>query len=92
MSNSSFAAAVLSIQRMTTAMLTRLGGKLDVTGTATAARRLSTARKIQGVDFDGTGDIDLGLKSMGKRNVFISTASPTSADGADGDIWLTYLP
>lgn len=31
---------------------------------------------------------DANLKSMGRRNVFISTAAPTAADGADGDIWL----
>ena len=24
------------------------------------------------------------------RNVFLSTASPTSSDGANGDIWIVY--
>lgn len=33
---------------------------------------------------------DANLKTMGRRNVFISTAAPTAADGVDGDIWLQY--
>lgn len=31
-----------------------------------------------------------GLKSMGKRDVTISTAAPSSSAGAIGDIWLRY--
>ena len=26
------------------------------------------------------------------RNIFASTSAPQSTDGADGDIWLQYLP
>lgn len=33
---------------------------------------------------------NLGIGSMATRNVTISTAAPSSSDGADGDIWLQY--
>lgn len=41
------------------------GGKAVSAGTADAAAKLSTARKIAGVAFDGTGDISLGPGNVG---------------------------
>lgn len=34
---------------------------------------------------------NLGVKSMGTRDVYISTAAPSSGTGVDGDIWLQYV-
>lgn len=34
---------------------------------------------------------NLGVKSMGTRDVFISTAAPTNSTGVDGDIWIQYV-
>lgn len=44
---------------VSTAQQTALDLKLDKTATAAAATKLATARKINGVDFDGTADITL---------------------------------
>jgi hypothetical protein len=29
-----------------------------------------------------------GLKNAAFRDIFVSTAAPTAADGANGDLWL----
>ncbi|MCW2482220.1 hypothetical protein J5224_24370, partial [Candidatus Symbiopectobacterium sp. NZEC135] len=40
-------------------------GALPTGGTAVAATKLATARKINGVAFDGTGDINLSSANIG---------------------------
>lgn len=44
-------------------------GALPAGGTAVAASKLATARKIAGVEFDGTKDINLNNSSVGLGNV-----------------------
>lgn len=34
----------------------------------------------------------IAIGTMGQRDVHISTSAPTSGDGADGDIWIRYVP
>ncbi len=44
-------------------------GALSITGTAAAATKLATARKISGVDFDGTKDITLPFINTTDTNI-----------------------
>jgi hypothetical protein len=48
------------------AQITSLGNdKLDKTATAASATKLATARKINGLDFDGSGDISISAPANG---------------------------
>lgn len=58
-------------------------GALAVGGVAESAKKLSVARLINGVSFDGTNNIDLGLGEASKLNVASNgdmQASPGSAE------------
>ncbi|WP_347453649.1 phage tail protein [Acinetobacter thermotolerans] len=53
-------------------------GKLGKTETAVAATKLATARKIGGVNFDGTADIDLpGVNTTGNQNTTGNASTAT---------------
>lgn len=32
------------------------------------------------------------VNTSGARNIFVSTSSPTSTQGQEGDVWLVYTP
>lgn len=53
-------------------------GNQDTTGNAATATKLKTARRIGGVTFDGTGDINLpGVNQQGNQNTTGNAASAT---------------
>ncbi|WP_407323572.1 hypothetical protein [Acinetobacter pittii] len=55
-----------------------IDGKLDKDATSASATKLATARKIGGISFDGTADIDLpGVNKTGDQN---TTGNAGSAD------------
>lgn len=54
-------------------------GALSISNGGTGATTAAAART------------NLGVKSMGTRDVYISTAAPSSGTGVDGDIWLQYV-
>lgn len=56
------------------------GGNIPTTGPAASARNLTTARRIGGIPFDGTADINLpGVNSAGTQNTTGSAAKLTTA-------------
>jgi len=74
-------------------------GSANVSTTLTLANSGVTAGTYTKVTVDAKGRVtgsgsvtasELGVKSMGLRDVFISTAAPASTDGNNGDIWLQY--
>jgi hypothetical protein len=32
------------------------------------------------------------INTSGQRNIYVSTSTPTSSQGQEGDIWLVYTP
>ena len=65
------------------AQITSLAGsKLDTTATATAATKLVTARKINGVAFDGTADVTIVDSAALPKSGGIMTGPITSTSGA----------
>lgn len=54
-------------------------GMIPVTNGGTGATTAAAART------------NLGVKSMGTRDVYISTAAPTNSTGVDGDLWIQYV-
>ncbi|MNP88963.1 hypothetical protein D3C85_13570 [compost metagenome] len=62
-----------------------LNGKLGKTETAANSTKLggNTLTQVLTSAYDAIG-------SMGKRNVFISTADPAAGNGVVGDVWLKY--
>lgn len=59
---------------------TTLGGSIPTTGPAVSAHKLTTARLIGGVSFDGTANINLpGVNSAGTQNTTGSAAKLTTA-------------
>ncbi|WP_376741124.1 phage tail protein [Yersinia enterocolitica] len=74
-----------------------LDASLPLTGTAAAATKLATARKIGGVDFDGTADISLPFinttdtniqlpGNLGVKNLEVHPM-PNSAEGGQIDLY-----
>jgi len=62
-----------------TGMLTTTGVTAALTGNASTATALATARNIGGVSFDGTGNIDLpGVNSAGNQNTSGNAATATA--------------
>lgn len=60
-------------------------GALPVKGTAEAAKKLATARKIAGVAFDGTSDISLKVTSLDDAGTSVTKDATTSdTDRTDG--------
>lgn len=58
-------------------------GNQDTTGNAATATKLKTARKIGGVSFDGTGDINLpGVNQQGNQNTTGNAATATKLQTA----------
>lgn len=58
-------------------------GNQDTTGNAATATKLKTARKIGGVNFDGTGDISLpGVNQQGNQNTTGNAATATKLQTA----------
>jgi hypothetical protein len=57
-------------------------GRLPSAGTAVAATRLATARKIAGVPFDGTADINLGVTNI----TGLGTAATRDVGTVDGNV------
>jgi hypothetical protein len=60
----------------------------DLTGTASSATALETARTINGVSFDGSANISFDTDSVseGSTNEYFTTARARAAISADGDI------
>jgi hypothetical protein len=60
----------------------------DLSGTATSATALETARTINGVSFDGTANISFDTDSVseGSTNEYFTTARARAAISASGDI------
>jgi len=60
----------------------------DLTGTASSATALETARTINGVSFDGTANISFDTDSVseGSTNEYFTTARARSSISATGDI------
>lgn len=60
----------------------------DLSGTATSATALETARTINGVSFDGSANISFDTDSVseGSTNEYFTTARARAAISADGDI------
>lgn len=54
--------------------------KINTSGNAATATKLQTARKINGVSFDGTSDINININSS--NQLAFSTTRPTSANSA----------
>ncbi|WGZ51986.1 phage tail protein [Enterobacter hormaechei] len=59
-------------------------GALQVTGTAEAAKELATARKIAGVDFDGTKDISLKTTNLDDAGTAATKDVTTSSTDTTG--------
>lgn len=58
-------------------------GNQDTTGNAATATKLKTARKVGGVNFDGTGDINLpGVNQQGNQNTTGNAATATKLQTA----------
>lgn len=58
-------------------------GNQDTTGNAATATKLKTARRIGGVNFDGTGDINLpGVNQQGNQNTTGNAATATKLQTA----------
>lgn len=58
-------------------------GNQDTTGNAATATKLKTARKVGGVSFDGTGDINLpGVNQQGNQNTTGNAATATKLQTA----------
>lgn len=58
-------------------------GNQDTTGNAATATKLKTARRIGGVSFDGTGDINLpGVNQQGNQNTTGNAATATKLQTA----------
>ena len=55
----------------------------STTGNAETATKLATPRKIQGVDFDGTADINLDVYSKLEVDTAIANAKPTIPDATE---------
>ncbi|CAB4128632.1 hypothetical protein UFOVP225_49 [uncultured Caudovirales phage] len=41
-------------------------------------------------DVTSYGTTILPSNDDGQRNIFVSTAAPTSTDGQNGDVWIVY--
>ena len=54
----------------------------DITGNAATATKLTTPRKINGVSFDGTGDINLDVYSQTEVDTAIASAIPPAIPNA----------
>lgn len=52
--------------------------KINTSGNAATATKLQTARKINGVNFDGTSDINININSS--NQLAYPTTRPTSAN------------
>ena len=55
----------------------------NITGNAGTATKLKTARKINGIDFDGTGDINLDVYSKAEVDTAIANVTPATRNATE---------
>ena len=63
----------------------------STTGNAATTTKLATPRKINGVSFDGTGDINLDVYNKSEVDTAIANATPTIPDATTNDKGIVRL-
>lgn len=70
-------AKLISASVLKVAIQTHAPTTTTITGNAGSATKLETARKINGIDFDGTADINLDVYNKSAVDTAIANATPT---------------